>query len=83
MPRHVPPCACRSQCLSQARNLKRDLDTLDPAEELSVAAMGAAAALFARNPSAITKQVRFAASTMSASADGVNIFSFLRCMSAS
>jgi hypothetical protein len=45
----------------QHRNLKRDLDSIDPVEEASFAAMGAVAALVARNPSALTKQANFAA----------------------
>jgi hypothetical protein len=40
----------------QIRNLKRDINDVDPVDEASFGAMGAAAALFARNPAFITKQ---------------------------
>ncbi len=42
--------------LMQIRNLKRDVNDVDPIDEASFGAMGAAAALFARNPAFITKQ---------------------------
>jgi hypothetical protein len=42
--------------LMQIRNLKRDINDVDPVDEASFGAMGAAAALFARNPAFITKQ---------------------------
>ena len=38
------------------RNLKRDVETIDPNEEASFGVAGAVAALFARNPALITKQ---------------------------
>jgi len=43
------------------RNLKRDIDTVDPIDESGFALAGAAAALFFRNPAIITKQARAAA----------------------
>jgi hypothetical protein len=38
------------------RNLKRDIETIDPVDEASFGVAGAVAALFARNPALITKQ---------------------------
>ena len=44
--------------LPQVRNLKRDIETIDPVDEVSFGVAGAFAALFARNPALITKQAR-------------------------
>jgi hypothetical protein len=52
----MPPACDWRPFFSQARNLKRDIETIDPIEDISFGVTGALVALFARNPSLITKQ---------------------------